>query len=341
MADMPERIRNRYIATYRRFLSSVAHYDPCSEVKVKLLEMELDSYADYLRRHGYRETTIASRKQTVTSIMFNIKREFGLDMKPEEVDAELLTALVSRMSGRLKESTLDLYVRGFLEYVDWVTGEDDYIGELDLRWNGNFSENAYRVWIDMAQLKKIRSVSDEEENLVLILGAGMGLRRSEIASLSLSDIDGNVLTIHGKGHGNAGKVVARVMPKYVQEAIKNYLPVRESVLQKHGDHSQGHLLVRSVVRAGFPMDSTAIQTIIDRLNRKSGVRFTCHSLRRLFATTAYQMTDLETLRQLMRHSNISTTFQCYIYADPARKEVALDAIGEALFGGEGLDVMYN
>jgi len=126
--------------------------------------------------------------------------------------------------------------------------------------------------------------------------------------------------------------VRREISQPVMDAIKMYIPYRQALIDAYGDHSDGKLLIRRFKKRGFPMDRTIIEDYVVRLKRKSGVDFSCHSLRRLFATTLYGITDLETLRQLMRHASIDTTFKCYIYADPQKRHEALKQAGNELFG---------
>jgi len=168
---------------------------------------------------------------------------------------------------------------------------------------------------------------------MLALGAGMGVRRSEIAKLKLRDIKGNSITIRGKGH-NGGKVVTRVMPAYVKESIEAYLPMREGIIAKYGDRSEGNLLVKPSRKPGSPMTSMDVSNMVLRLKRATGINFTCHSLRRLFAITVNSVTNLENLRQLMRHSSIEVTFLCYLNANPEIRDKALDEVNDILFGDE-------
>ena len=176
MSDFPPKVRGRYIKGIRRFLK----VSPEKEV----LDISLEQYADYLRRtKGFKETTIESKMQAVRSIMFNLKSEFGRDYDPLEVDADLILALINRLSGRIKESALDRYVICFRQYVDWLSGEKDHMGEINILWNGNFIETADRKFISKDEFSRLITVAEPDEYVILALGAGEGLRLSEIANL--------------------------------------------------------------------------------------------------------------------------------------------------------------
>lgn len=113
-------------------------------------------------------------------------------------------------------------------------------------------------------------------------------------------------------------------------AISDYLPVRESIIERFGDNSEGSLLIQQWKGRGCPLNPWNVNDIVKRLGRRHGVVLTSHSLRRLFATTLYDSgVDQDTLRRMMRHSNIQTTMQCYLEADPRRMKDASDRIDDA------------
>lgn len=90
------------------------------------------------------------------------------------------------------------------------------------------------------------------------------------------------------------------------------------------------MLIQQWKGRGCPLNPWNVNDIMNRLGRRHGVVLTSHSLRRLFATTLYDSgVDQDTLRRMMRHSNIQTTMQCYLEADPRRMKDASDRIDDA------------
>lgn len=168
------------------------------------------------------------------------------------------------------------------------------------------------------------------EHLILCLGVTMGLRCAEIFKIRLSDIEDGRLTIRGKRHGPEGKVVVVSITSAVARAIEEYLPVRSSIIERYGDNSEGSLLIQQWKGRGCLLNSWNVNDIVKRLGMRHGVDLTNHSLRRLYATTLYDKgVDQDTLRRMMRHSNIQTTMQCYLEADPRRMKDASDRIDDA------------
>lgn len=150
----------------------------------------------------------------------------------------------------------------------------------------------------------------------------MGLRVSETANIRLSDIskDGK-LTIYGKGHGN-GKVVIKDIPTSLQACVRAYLRDIRPKLESE-DVSEDYLLLTST---GTPVTKDYLKHRCQFLSRRSGIRFTYHVLRRFYCTTLANDCDLrndpDTLRRMMRHADIATTYRCYLDADPIRMNEA-------------------
>ena len=145
----------------------------------------------------------------------------------------------------------------------------------------------------------------------------MGLRISETANIRLTDIKNGKLTIYGKGHGK-GKMVVKDIPQSLQSCVRAYQKgYRSKVVSE--DVSDGRLLLTST---GTPLSKDYLKHRCELISRDSGIKFTYHVLRRLYCTTLANECDLrsdpDTLRRMMRHENIATTYRYYLNADPIR-----------------------
>ena len=196
-------------------------------------------------------------------------------------------------------------------------GLENAVKGADILWNR--CEHR-RLFIRPEDFKVMMASCDPRERMVFMLGAYMGLRRSEICNLRMADVTGNILTVHGKGHGSEGKVVHLKMPRPVMMAFDTWCMYRslknDYILQ---------------TREGDRMNSNCLGRLVKRVAKRSGVMMTPHSLRRLFATTLYETgADLNTIRVLMRHNSITTTVECYINVNPVVRDTAVDALCLAL-----------
>ncbi len=100
-----------------------------------------------------------------------------------------------------------------------------------------------RIFIGEAEWRKILANATLTERMILALAAGMGLRRSEIANIHLSDMESGQLTIYGKGTGSYGKVTKMEIPDFVQEVMDRYMKYRQTLINPVRDMSEDRLLI--------------------------------------------------------------------------------------------------
>lgn len=143
-----------------------------------------------------------------------------------------------------------------------------------------------------------------------------GLRKSELVNLRYSDVDlvnGFITVEHGKGDKRREIPIEE---RTLKPVLLEYDEYRRRLCKDSEWFFNGTFGGR-----GQHDNKLAISTI-DRLFRKlsklCNKRITCHKLRHTFATLLLEQTgDIYTLKELMGHSNISTT--C-IYLSSTRKK---------------------
>lgn len=150
---------------------------------------------------------------------------------------------------------------------------------------------------------------------IIGLGVCCGLRRSEIADLKLSNIDGDRLTVHGKGN----KTRTIYLTRGVDDALADWLVLR-------GTHD-GYLLLH--IRQGgeiiwHGLSDVAIYNALEKRAIQAGVKdFSPHDLRRTFAGDMLDAgADISTVQRMMGHANISTTAGYDRRGERAKKEAA-------------------
>ena len=114
------------------------------------------------------------------------------------------------------ESTARTYMSSFGKFIEYLTGNNPYTA-AGISWNK--AQIVNRKFIFREQWEKLKAVAEPDEMLILMLGAGLGLRRAEIAGLRLDDIVGDEITIRGKGHGPNGKPAVMKMPGKLKDAL--------------------------------------------------------------------------------------------------------------------------
>lgn len=124
-----------------------------------------------------------------------------------------------------------------------------------------------------------------------------GIRVSEVANLKPSDINitkGTLRVVNGKG----SKDRDLAMPEFTQELLKRWKDIRPK-----GDYFFSTL-------KGKKISIRYIYAFIVRYAKRAGIdkKISPHTLRHSYSTEFYRRTkDIETLRKILGHSDISTT----------------------------------
>jgi integrase/recombinase XerD len=150
------------------------------------------------------------------------------------------------------------------------------------------------------QVESGRSLFDIHlTEMIILLAALAGLRKSEIINLKMQDIDLNqaVLWVYnGKGHKDRP---IGMRPELV-DACRNWLLLRA----KTKPRADGFLVMQN----GEGITGQVIRGRIERLRVKAGIDITCHGLRRAFVTIhAHAGIPLIELQAMAGHSDLKTT----------------------------------
>jgi integrase/recombinase XerC len=146
-----------------------------------------------------------------------------------------------------------------------------------------------------------------------------GLRVSELTGLNLPDIDQKERVLRVRGKGNKERIVP--YGAKAQEALENYWPLREELLQQRAAHRsrQGevpHLQAVFLNYSGRRLTQRSVGRIVKKYVRLANVNWDLHphSLRHAFATHLLaDGADLRAIQELLGHQSLSTT-QKYTHA---------------------------
>jgi integrase/recombinase XerC len=143
------------------------------------------------------------------------------------------------------------------------------------------------------------------DRAILEVFYGGGLRLSELAGLSLGDLDlgQGVLRVWGKG----SKERLAFLGEPAKAALSAYLPLRQRHLAHQGTEEETALFVNS---RGGRLSTRGVARLVAKWVRKSGLSrgLTPHGLRHSFATHMLEgQADLRAVQELLGHASISTT----------------------------------
>jgi integrase len=147
--------------------------------------------------------------------------------------------------------------------------------------------------------------------MMIMLGAIAGLRRAEIAQVHTDDLEGDDLTVLGKG----GKVRVLSLPPLLARAIRAYPP--------------GYLFPGRYQHAHTHLTGAYCGKLVKRALRG---RYTTHQLRHACATELHaQGLPLLELRDHLGHASVATT-QIYVRVRRVRAQQEMSALAERLAG---------
>ena len=154
------------------------------------------------------------------------------------------------------------------------------------------------------------------QRVIVELLYGCGLRVSELVNLKTTDYDLKGKFLECTGKGSKDRIVP--MGKKAVEAIKNYLPERDYLLQKYNINTKQLLIGEK----GKKLNRQDVYTFIHEQGKRLHKSISPHTLRHTFATHLLENgADLRVVQELLGHSNVSTT-QLYTHISKKRlKEV--------------------
>lgn len=287
-------------------------------------------YLNVLTKHRRRDTTITTYASAIRMLIRAIGEIKGVYAELRDLTEDDIYILMGMLPGR--EHTVQAKLNILGGWMEFETG-NNLIRKMKLLWN---REEPHRTFITKEQFDHLYSFARNDcERIIMNLGSQMGLRMSEIRDIEMDDIDGGILTIYGKGHGE-GKIVEKTIPEGLRNQIEDYIEGERAEVLMNADPTDALLLQNCRNhKKGIPITTSMIVRFYKRISEESGIYITSHVMRRLYCTLladeAGLRSDLDTLRRMMRHESIETTIGCYLDADTRKISEAQLKI-EEIFG---------
>ncbi|MBD3380954.1 MAG: tyrosine recombinase [candidate division Zixibacteria bacterium] len=275
-----------------------------------LSKKHLQLFEDYLRSEkNYSEHTVTAYIKDI-KLFQQFFRDSGVELKRLDSDffdlfrrflQYLRTRPMSNRSIARLQSSLKSYFRYL--YIVKATATDYSTRIRPVRFKKPLPEVATRNQIEsILNLAEGDSVWQKRDSAIMELFYSSGLRRAELASLSVEDIDygAGVVRVLGKG----GK--ERIVPvgDVALARLQQYLHQRNRELKRFD------LQAVFVNRRGGRLSQRSIGRIVRRYASDSGLmqKFSPHSFRHSFATHILEGgADLSAVGQLLGHSSLSST----------------------------------
>ena len=167
-------------------------------------------------------------------------------------------------------------------------------------------EGQEKIWAVLTDPLRLETFTGKRNLALIALLADSGIRRGELATLRVQDVDlaKRRCTVNGK----TGQRIAFFGLKCAN-ALINYMSASELLGRKPADPLW-------LTVDGIPLAYSGIQNIINDLKRQTGVNFSAHKFRHTFATQmAHSGINGFDLMSLLGHENIATTRR-YLHDNP-------------------------
>ena len=156
--------------------------------------------------------------------------------------------------------------------------------------------------VDENIIEEILEYANDKERLIIILLYGLGLRISELASLELSNISRDWISVRGKGNRERQIPLLTQIDREISHYIQRENP-KKFLLEKEN----------------CSMSTQQIRYLFSKVFKKSGIKATPHQLRHSFAThLLHHGARISDVSELMGHSSMVST-QIYTQLENSKK----------------------
>jgi site-specific recombinase XerD len=317
------KLPDKYLSKYKALNKKASNLQNLREIMLQQVPTMARTYTlamlDYLMAQNYSANTIRNYVKS-----FNLFLRINQYQNPDTLTEMQIVRHLSGMTEKgLSPSSLNMLVNALLYYFRTVLKRNTF----EIRIPRPRKEHHLPTVLTMEECFQIFSfVNNPKHKLLLLIGYGAGLRRSEIVSLKWEDILFEEHKIHVKqSKGNKDRIV--MLPYSVVIYLQDYRKLYPSDDWVFPGQYKGEALSASTV-----------QTVMRAAVTKSGLekKATVHTLRHSFATHLLEGgTDIRYIQQLLGHSSIKTTM-IYTHITPKAAKNIVSPLDRLLPGNPGL-----
>ena len=286
---------DRYLKKYKAVNKKASQLQNLRENMLQQIPLMAHTYTlamiDYMMAQNYSANSIRNYVHS-----FNLFQRVTQYQNPDTLtEIQIVKHLAGMNEKGLSASSLNLLINALKYYFRTVLKRDGF----DIRIPRPRKEHHLPTVLTMEECARIFSfVENPKHKLLLLMGYGAGLRRSEIVQLRWEDILFDEHKIHVRqSKGNKDRIV--MLPYSIVVSLNDY-----RVLYPSNDW------VFAGQYKGEALSGRTVQTVMRNAVIKAGLekRATVHTLRHSFATHLLETgTDIRYIQQLLGHSSIKTT----------------------------------
>lgn len=238
----------------------------------------LDSFVRHLRAQNISERTVETYSESVSQLGLFLT-EKGMPTTPEAISREHIEEFITGLLAKWKPATASNRFRGLQAYFKWLVEEDEVKESPLARMKPvRVPEQPPEVLSaeDIGRLLKAcegKTFEDRRDGAIIRLLLDTGLRRQEIASLTLEDVDFDSQMVQVLGKGGRYRTVP--FGRKAARDLDRYLRIR----QQHRDAGMPNLWLG---KRGAVTGNGVYQIIRDRA-AQAGIKAYTHLMRHTFA----------------------------------------------------------
>jgi site-specific recombinase XerD len=227
-----------------------------------------------------------------------------LDTSIQQVTPRTICAYIDSLMARgLKPKTINCHLERIRGFYYYLIEEGNFEHPNPVKYSYHLKmpkplpRNLQEKQIDLL----LATIKNPRDRAIFLLMLRCGLRVSEVATLSLADIDPSRqrLTIHNS-KWRKDRVV--YISDDAIQALGDYLKIRPDTT------AQNLFLVQKGTYRGLALSIRGIQKRIEHYTKKTGLNISCHHLRHTMATQMLNAeAELVSIQALLGHSWITTT----------------------------------
>ncbi len=232
-------------------------------------------------------------------------------------------------------------LRDFYRYTDVNGIARDITASMKIQKRQKSGKKEVEVWEDADLKRLIDSLEGHRYRLLVVLAVNTGARISELLALTYDDIQNDSLVINKQVSEtpliDGDKQRFHITPPKSESSIRE-IPLSKEVLREIEKHKQAHK--KEMIEKGYRTNNifttstghyyfrSSVGESLKNIYKKIGVpEHTFHSFRHTFGTNLSRMgVPMETIKELMGHSEIGVTAKYYINIGADRKREAVERI---------------
>ncbi len=273
------------------------------------IAQQIEPYLAILEREGRSHVTLRSYRFIYMKALMSLS-DAGLETAIQSIGEREIEHLRQVLWRDVSPVTRRWYLSILGSFLEW--NGNPVIKHMMIAWPQGERLNV--DWLEPLEYIMIEEAAHGVEVPLVHLEGKLGLRRISAMRLRKCDVHLGWMDVRGKGrHGGKWRQVP--FQKDTMAVLEQWMAERNARLQRAQRYNPTvedpeELLIWQRYGSVGGYTPTAIDNVLKRLSKRTGIKFSHHTLRRTFGRSHWMAgTPLETIATLMGHEDVKTTIK--------------------------------